>query len=116
MLFIYPMWDNESQRIGKQKCTPAGYRLHGFAELLGFVGLLLLFAVGVYLWYRASRGTFHPSLFWLLAVPFGFGSIGEILYRYSWVLAARKGFQYDDEKREASWLEGGQRRVYKWNG
>jgi len=114
MLFIYPMWDNESQRIGKQKCTPLGYKLHSIAELLGFVGLLLLLAAGVYLGYRASRGAFHPSLLWVLAVPFGLGSVGEVLYWYSWRLAARKGFQYDYDKREASWLEDGQRRVYKW--
>ena len=24
MLFIHPTWDNEGQRIGKRKCTPAG--------------------------------------------------------------------------------------------
>jgi hypothetical protein len=116
MLFIYPMWDNESQRIGKQKCTRLGYTLHGVAELLGFVGLLVLLAAGVYLGYRASRGTFHTSLFWFFALPIGLGLIGEILYWYSWRLAAKKGFQYDHEKREASWLEDGQRRVYKWNG
>jgi hypothetical protein len=114
MLFIYPVWDNESQRIGKQKCTPLGYRLHGIAEMLGLVGLLLLLGVGVYLGYRAFRGTFHKSLFWVLAVPFGLGVIGEVLYRYSWRLAARKEFQYDYETREASWLEDGQRRAYKW--
>ena len=27
-MFINPMRDSESQRIGKQKCTPLGYRLH----------------------------------------------------------------------------------------
>jgi len=37
MLFIYPIWDNESQRIGKQKCTPLGYKLHGTAEGLGLI-------------------------------------------------------------------------------
>ena len=114
MLFIYPMWDNESQRIGKQKCTPIGYTLHGIAELLGFIGILLLFAVGAYLGYRRYSGTFHSSLFWLLAVPFVLGLIGECLYRYSWRLAAKKGFHYDYETREASWTEDGQRRVYKW--
>jgi hypothetical protein len=114
MLFIYSMWDNESQRIGKQKCTPLGYKLHGIAELLGFVGLLLLLAAGVYLGYRASRGAFHSSVLWVFAVPFGLGSVGEVLYWCSWRLAARKGFQYDYDKGQASWLEDGQRRVYKW--
>lgn len=114
MLFIYPMWDNESQRIGKQKCTPVGYKLHGLAELLGFVGLALLLVAGAYLAYRNSVGTFHPSLLWLLGVPFGIGFIGEALYWYSWRLAAKKGFRYDYETREASWNEEGRRCVYKW--
>lgn len=41
MLFIHPMWDNESQRIGKRKCTPAVYALHAIAEMIGFAGLLI---------------------------------------------------------------------------
>lgn len=113
MLFIYPMWDSESHRIGKQKCTPTGYAMQGFAELLGFVGLLLLFGTGLYLTYRGIVGTFRAHLLWLLAVPFGLGFISEMLYHYSWVLALRKGFQYDYERREASWIENGQRCSYK---
>jgi hypothetical protein len=116
MFFIYPMWDSESQRIGKQKCTRLGYALHGAAELLGFIGLLLLFAAAVYLGYRALHGTFHATLLWVLAVPISLGSIGGFLYRYSWTLATRRGFKYDNEKREASWLEGTHRRFYKWEG
>ena len=115
MFFIFPMWDSESQRMGKHKCTRLGYALHGAAELLGFIGLLLLFAAVIYLGYRALHGTFHASLLWVLAVPFSLGSIGEILYRHSWKLAARRGFEYDYEKREARWLEGTQRRFYKWD-
>jgi hypothetical protein len=59
-------------------------------------------------------GTFHSSLFWLLAIPFILGFIGEGLYWYSWRLANKKGFRYDYEIREASWTENGQRLVYKW--
>ena len=107
------MWDNESQRIGKQKCTPLGYNLHCIAELLGFIGLLLGFGISVYFVYRWIVGTFHSSLFWLLAVPFGIGLIAEVLFQFSWLLAARKGFRYDYETREASWLQDGKRNVYK---
>ena len=108
------MWDNESQRLGKQKCTPLGYRLHVIAELLGFIGLLLLFGTIAYLVYRRIVGTFHMPLLLLLVVPFVLGLISEVLYQYSWLLANRKGFRYDYESREASWLEDGKRRVYKW--
>jgi hypothetical protein len=41
MLFINPMWDNEAERIGKQKCTPLGYALHAISDLIGFIALLL---------------------------------------------------------------------------
>src|SRR5438105_3219039 len=35
MLFMHPMWDSESERLGKKHCTPAGYRLHVLAENIG---------------------------------------------------------------------------------
>ena len=54
------------------------------------------------------------SYYWFLAVPFGMGLIGEALYQISWLLAAKKGFKYDDEKSEATWNEDGKRVTYKW--
>ena len=113
-VFIFPMWDNESQRIGKQKCTPWGYIFHGIAELLGFIGLLLLLGIGVYLGYRGLSGTFRASLFWLLAVPFGIGLVSQAVYHFSWVLAVKRGFEYDYDKREASWIENGERVTYSY--
>ena len=113
MLFIHPMWDDESQRIGKQKCTPTGYALHVIAELIGFLGLLILPAVlGVLAW-KLLAAAFRVSLLWLLALPFGLGIVSEVLFQYSWRLARRKGFRYDYERREASWLESGER-TYKY--
>jgi hypothetical protein len=115
MLFINPMWDSEAQRIGKQKCTPIGYALHGLSDLIGFGALLLLFGTAAYLGYRGVLGTFQASLLWLLAIPFGLAITASVLYRVSWVLARRRGFQYDYESREASWLRNGQRHNYKYN-
>jgi len=114
MLFIYPMWDHENQRIGKQKCTPLGYALHSIAEFLGFIGLLLLISISVYLGYKGISSTFRASLLWFLAIPFGLGLIGESLYQISWVLAGRRGYQYDYETCEASWIKDGKRVSYKW--
>lgn len=112
MLFVHPMWSSESERIGKQKCTPAGYKLHVFAELLGFVGLLLI-AVLVVLAWKSWAGTFQTSHYWLLAAPFAVGIVSEVLFQCSWWLALRKGFRYDDEKCEASWTEAGELRAWK---
>ena len=114
MLFIHPMWDNESQRIGKQRCTPTGYALQVIADMIGFFGLLLLFAAAAVLAWRWFTGTFRPSLWWLLVVPFAIGIVSEVLFQYSWWLALRRGFRYDCEHREASWLEAGERRMYKY--
>ena len=111
MLFINPIWDNEAERIGKQKCTPVGYALHMLSDLIGFVALLVLLGAAVYLVYRGIVGTFHTSLLWFLAVPFGLAVIGSLLYRLSWWAAFQRGFQYDAQSREASWVEEGQRRT-----
>lgn len=114
MLFIHPMWFHESQRIGKQKCTPTGYALHIIAELIGFIGLLLLLAVPVVLVWRGIAGTLHSAELWLFAVPFGIGVISEMLFQFSWWLALRKGFHFDYERSEASWREADERRTYKY--
>ncbi|MAX38806.1 MAG: hypothetical protein CME33_19795 [Gimesia sp.] len=109
------MWDHESQRIGKQKCTPWGYRLHEIAELLEFIGLLLFFGVGIYLGYRGLSNTFHLTLLWLIAVPFGIGLVSQVMYQFSWVMALKRGFEYDYDKREASWIENGERVTYRYS-
>ena len=114
MLFINPMWDHEAERIGKQRCTPLSYALHVISDLLGFVALLLLFGVAAYLGYRGIVDTFRSSLLWLFSIPFGLAIIGSILYRISWALAHRRGFRYNDEACEASWLEHGQLCTYKY--
>jgi hypothetical protein len=114
MLFINPMWDNESERIGKQKCTPLGYAIHTISDIIGLIGLLLLLGTGVYLSYRGVAGTFRTSLLWLFVIPFVLAFIGSALYRYSWMLAQKKGFRYNYDTREASWIENGQRQTYKW--
>ncbi len=113
MLFINPMWDSETERVGKQRCTPLGYTLHVISDLLGFLGLLFLLAAGAYLGYRGIVGTFHMRLLWLLAIPFGLAFIGAALFHYSWLLARRKGFCYDYDTNEASWTEDGERQTYK---
>ena len=114
MLFIHPMWQHENERVGKQQCTPAGYALHVFAEMVGYFGLLMLFATPACWVYSWMAGTFRVPLLWMLAVPFGLGIFSELLYQYSWRLAIWKGFHYDFRECEASWTEAGRRRSYRW--
>jgi hypothetical protein len=107
MLFIHRMWFHESERIGKQKCTPADYALHTIADLLGFLGLLCLLT---YLLYGASHGWSWKYLL----IAFRIGIVSEVLFRVSWWLAMRRGFHYDDSIGESSWIEAGQKRTYKY--
>ena len=109
------MWDSETERIGKQRCTRLGHALHAIADLIGFLALLLLICVAVYLGYRGVVATFHVGLLWLFCLPFGLAFIGTFLYRISWVIAFRRGFRYDSASREASWHEDGQKRTYKFD-
>src|SRR5829696_5856907 len=81
MLFLHPMWDYESQRIGKQRCTPTGYTLHVVAELIGFVGMLLLLGVVALLVWWGIAGDFRSADLWLLALPFGLGIGSEVLFQ-----------------------------------
>ena len=107
------MWDSLSQQGGMQKCSPVGYQLHGIAKLLGLGAFLLFLGIVIYLLYAAVFGGFRWSLCWLLAIPFATGIVAQALSMFGWSLAGKKGFNYDYEKREASWLENGKRVSYK---
>jgi hypothetical protein len=111
-MFIPRIWDNEVERIGKQKCTPFGYLLQGVGELIGFVGLLMLLATPVYLIYRGIVGTFHWSLLLLMLVPLAVGVLDTVIVGISWQIAGRKQFKYDAERIEATWYEGGEKRSF----
>ena len=114
-MFIYPMWDSETQRIGKQKCTPLGSRLHLIAEMIGFVSLFAVPSILLYFAYRGVSGTFHSRLWWILAIPFVATMVGDVIFAYSWRLAEKRGFAYDDGACEASWDENDERIVYRYN-
>lgn len=113
-MFIPRMWFDEVERIGMQRCTPVGYGLQIIGELIGFVGLLMLLGVPVYLAYQGVVGTFRWPLLWLLAVPVVFGVINTVIAGLSWSLAYRKQFRYDYERRVSSWVEGGEERTYTY--
>jgi hypothetical protein len=106
------MWFNEVERIGKKRCTPVGYALQVIGELIGFAGLLMLLGMPVYLAYRAFVGSFRWPLLGLLAIPFAIGVVDTVLVAFSWSLAYRKKFRYDDERVMSSWIEDGQARTY----
>jgi hypothetical protein len=115
MLFINPMWDSEAQRIGKQLCTPLGYRLHIVSDLVGLVALLMFLGLLMQTAYHAVVGPFHARMLGLLLIPLGLGLLGSWLYRISWWMAHRKGFHCDYDSPEASWQEKGGQRIYRWN-
>ena len=115
MLFFDPMWHSDTEREGKWRCTPLGYSLHIASEVIGWTGLITLLAVGATLARMALGGGFRWALVWLLLAPLAIGVLSEFLFRYSWALAARKGFRYDPERYEASWIEDGRRVTFREN-
>lgn len=110
-----PIWDSESERIGKQKCTPLGATLHSCSDLLGLMSQLSLPTILAILLRNLFRGTFQRHSLWLLLVPYLLTNIARFLYSYSWKLADRKGFRYGDD-RVARWIEDGQERTFKYEG
>jgi hypothetical protein len=114
-MFIPRMWFDEVERIGKQRCTPTGYAIQGVGDLTGFVGLLTLLGVPLYLAYAGLDGSFRWPLLWLLAVPVVLGVVGAVIVSVSWSLAYRKRFNYDYKRRVSSWVEGGQERTYTFD-
>jgi hypothetical protein len=113
VLFIYPMWDNENQRLGLQACTPVGYALRGIGELIGFLRLLLLLGTLVVVTVLVLALGFKASSFWLLLIPFGVGVLSEGLVCLGWTLAKRRRFEYDPETRIATWIENGERVTFQ---
>ena len=107
MLFIHPMWDSESQRLGMKQCHPLAHKLHEIGELIGFLGLLTLFCTVA--WIVVAKQSW-----WLLAIPFGIGIVSEALVLGSWALVRRRGFKYDNGTSEASWDQDGKRVVYQY--
>ena len=113
-MFISRMWSDEVERIGKQRCTPIGYALHGAGQLFGFFALFLLLVAIVYVPYRAVIGEFNRPLLWLLLAPFVIGLSGKGILAVSWLLARRKQFHYDYERRVSRWIEDGVERTYTY--
>jgi hypothetical protein len=107
-MFIQPMWSDEVERIGLQRCSPLGYRLRGIGELFGMLGLLALLLVFAVLVVRAFRGTFEPELWWLLFLPFGLVVVETALVAVGWSLARRRGFSYDYRSRTSTWIDHGE--------
>jgi hypothetical protein len=108
-MFVNPMWDNESQRIGKQKCSSKAYNLHGISDMIGFLSLLLLiFSLISYTFLSSTISTA------LLVLSIFSAFIGRMLFSYSWRLVEKKQFEYDYETRTASWVENGERVTYKY--
>lgn len=113
MVFVPPMWDNECERIGKKLCTPAGALLHSFAEITAFCGLLMeVVGAGLFVFSLLSDASSIWPACGVIITGLLVNGCGRWLYWYSWKLARRKKFSYDATLREASWIEGGQQRVF----
>jgi len=98
-----------------QRCTRVGYAINGIGGIFWFLGILAILGVPAYLVFRGLVGTFYWSLLWLLTIPLLVVIVGSILIGVSWTLAYRKGFHYDYQRRESTWIEGGEKRSYTFS-
>jgi hypothetical protein len=117
VLFVYPMWDSENQRLGLMACTPVGYTIRSIGETIGFLGLLLLVGMLVVVTVLVLGFGFKGSTFWLLLIPLAVGIMSEGLVCMGWTLARRRSFQYDLETGIATWIEDGKPvtfQKYRW--
>ena len=94
-MFVNPIWQDEVQRIGKQRCTPTGYLLHTISDMIGFVAIILLLTVVCCLIYSGFRGTFTWSQLRFLIIPVATAVVGSLVHAWSWNLADRLDFKYD---------------------
>jgi hypothetical protein len=108
-MFINPMWDHESQRIGKKKCSQFAYHMHVTSDLIGFIALLAL----IYGLYSLVFHEWRNSLF-LIGLSIMAAIFGNILHGYSWSLVEKKNFKYDYENAVSTWIESGKKVTYKY--
>ena len=113
MLFIYPMWDSENERLGFKECTPSGYFLREIAELIGFAGLIALIGIIWRLGIILANNSFCKEHLYILAIPFGIGIISETIFQIAYKIAKHKHYNYDLSNGETSWIKNGERKTYK---
>jgi len=90
--------------------------LHVISDLIGFIALICLLGVLIYLVYARIRGQFTWGMLWFLVVPFTIAIAGNILHSYSWYLADKHQFKYDYEKAISTWVnESGVQQSYKYD-
>jgi hypothetical protein len=89
--------------------------LHGISDLIGFIAIICLLGVIIYLAYACFRGEFISSTLWYLLVPFTIAILGNVLHSYSWYLADKRQFKYDYEKSTSTWVdESGVQQSYEY--
>jgi len=100
MLFIYPMWKSETERLGKKRCSPLAYNIHILADYIGFLGLILLITMII-----TKIITSYIDSWWYFSIPFLVGFLGGLTHIFSWYLVSRKKFEYNYKKDESKWIE-----------
>jgi len=114
MLFIYPMWDSEAERLGLQKCCRLSYTLRTIAEIGGAIGLYYLFFVIIYLLYKIFIGIFEINDLFILIYPFILAFICEIIFKTSYVIANKKLYKFNVKTGITTWIENGKEESYSF--
>ncbi len=108
------MWDSESQRLCKKKCSGLAFQIHVIGELIGFIGLLMLIACFVGEIGVGIKNGLNDVSIMVFIFPFALGVLSEAMVQFSWWVVKRKTFSYDCQSGLVQWIENGQTVIYKY--
>jgi hypothetical protein len=103
-------WQSENERLGMIACTRRGYNLLGAGEFTALFGVILFWAVFVWLIWVPNKLSVR-DLWWLM-LPASVIIAGQVISRIGWWLAESKQFHYDYDSNSVTWIEDGRQHVY----
>ena len=112
MLFVYPMWDSENERLGVQACSKTAYTLRTIAELVGALSLYLLIFIIIFIIYKFIIEEYTHQLLYFIFIPFLIGTICEILFQTALKKLSSVSYGFDTSTGITTWVENNQKKSY----
>jgi len=112
MLFVYPMWDSENERLGVQACSRSASILRGIAELFGALSFYLLVCIILFILYKLSANEYTNELLYFILIPFFIGILCEILFHIAIKKLSNVSYDFNSSSGITTWIENGERKSY----
>lgn len=91
IIFLSPIWDNETERLAWAKCSPWAARLRAYSDILSLSAAVYAVAAIIANWQAA-----WAVLVWLM---------GRVASHYAWKIMAARQFAYNHATIEAQWRD-----------